>query len=307
MPFSGNFTVIINPCAGAGRGREYLEAIRSLTEQYGGRLQVSKSPGHAVYLARKCAEKHTPLVFAAGGDDTVREVLLGLPRNNAQRLGIIPVGTFNNFATSLGIPEDPISALQETLLGRSCMIDLGKVENGPYFIESVGIGLDSDAWSRAPKQEPIGMARWFTGIRVGFCALSAYLPKHLSITIDGKALDIHDVMQVIIANSRCFGARWQIAPRASLDDGLLDVCIVPLMSKAKFLSALPLFFYGKQLDYLPSLRYYQCRKITVRSKKPAQARVDGLLANTLPITIRAIAQALPMRLPASCFSGNALR
>ena len=301
VQFNGSFAVILNPQAGAGQGREHLENLRSLTLQNGGSFFLSRSPGHAIHLAHQASVRRVSLIFAAGGDDTVREVLRGLPRSSPPRLGIIPVGTFNNFATSLHLPEEPSEALLQTLRGRDACLDLGKVENGPFFIESVGIGLDSEAWSQAPQEEPIGMARWFTGIRVGFNALTEYVPKRLRIAVDGRVLDIREVMQVIVANSRCFGARLQIAPRARLDDGLLDVCIVPPMSKAKLLTALPLFFYGKQLEYLPALRYYQCRKISISAKKETPARVDGLLEGSLPITIRSLPQSLPVRLPAACF------
>ncbi|MDO5295622.1 MAG: diacylglycerol kinase family lipid kinase [bacterium] len=302
MQFNGSFAVILNPQAGAGRGCKHLEELRSFAVQRGGQLVLSSAPGQSIQLARHLSAQQIPLIFAAGGDDTIREVLRGLPRSHPPRLGIIPVGTFNNFATSLHLPEEPLDALAQTLLGKDTSLDLGKVENGPFFIESVGVGLDSEAWSQAPQEEPIGMARWFTGIRVGFSALTEYVPKHLRIAIDGHFLNIRSVMQVIVANSRCFGARLQIAPKARLDDGLLDVCIIPPMSRAKLLTALPLFFYGKQLDYLPSLRYYQCHKITISARKKWPARVDGLLAEDLPITIRALPKSLPVRLPAACFN-----
>ncbi len=295
------FTIILNPCAGAGRGREYQEAIASLTYKYGGELLVSRSPGHTIQLANMAStKKRSKLIFAAGGDDTVREVLMGIAGKPMVRLGVVPVGTFNNFATSLNLPEDPMQALEEAILGVDHRIDLGKIENGHYFIESVGIGLDSEAWSRAPKEEPIGVSRWFTGLKVGFLALAAYLPKKLNITIDNTCLGTQNVMQVIIANSRCFGSRIQIAPKASLDDGLLDVCLIPPMSKARFLALVPFFFYGNQLEYIPSLRYYQCKKITISAKRGLEARVDGMLAGKLPITVRSLGRALPIRLPASC-------
>lgn len=307
MTWFGAFSVIFNPQARAGHASAYIEPLRKLTEERGGRLLLTQWAGHATELATQATRSQRALVFAAGGDDTVREVLNGINRSPETRIGFIPVGTFNNFATSLHLPDDPVQALREALDGRDYYLDLGKVENGPFFLESVGLGLDSEAWSQAPKQEPIGLDRWFTGMRVGFNALAKFLPRQLHITIDGKGLGWRDYMQVFIANSRCFGARLQVAPHACLDDGLLDVCLIPPLSRAKLLTALPLFFYGKQTEYLPIIRFVRCKKITIRAKKPLEARVDGLLASQLPMTVRAIHRALAVRLPASCFQEGRLR
>ena len=300
MTYPGAFTVILNPQAGAGYASAFVEPLRQLAEKRGGRLLLTQWAGQATELAAQVSRSQHTLVFAAGGDDTVREVLNGISRNLETRIGIIPLGTFNNFATSLSLPTDPLQALSEALEGRDYLLDLGKVENGPFFLESVGLGLDSAAWSQAPKQEPIGLDRWFTGMRVGFSALAKFLPRQLHISVDGKSLGWHDYMQVFIANARCFGARLQVAPQAHLDDGLLDVC------RAKLLTALPLFFYGKQADFLPTIRFIRCKKIAIQSRKSLEVRVDGLLAGNLPLNVRAIPRALAVRLPARCFQDGRL-
>ncbi len=164
------FYIIINPSAGAGRGLRNLQAIDSFAKEHNGTVLISRYPGHTTKLAKSVAAKGR-LVFAAGGDDTIREVLQGTYASKCI-VGIIPLGTFNNLATSLYLPPHPLECLKLSLEGVNCLVDVGKIEQGKLFTESIGIGLDSYAWSKAPSQEPQGLWRWLSGIKVGRLSFS---------------------------------------------------------------------------------------------------------------------------------------
>lgn len=239
------------------------------------------------------------MIFAGGGDDTVREVLQGASSRDFS-LGIIPLGTFNNIAGSIGLPTNPVEAFELALNGTDHYIDLGKIENGPYFIESVGVGIDADTWQMGPKvEEKTSLKRWIAGLKVGMFSLVHFKPKRLSISIDNK-LSVNRVMQVTIANSGSFASGIHIAPMARLDDGLLDVCIIGIMSKAKFLSSTPLIFFGRHLTNMEDIRYVQCQKILITSTQDSPVRVDGLVAANLPLRVHVLPRALRIRVPLCC-------
>ncbi len=259
------FSVILNPTSGARRGERFLEEVRALVQSRGGVLRVTERAGQATDLARKDQQAGITLVFAGGGDDTVREVIHGIFGSDC-RLGILPLGTFNNLASSLLLPHHPLEALLGALDGQDDHIDLGQVDGGPIFTESVGVGIDSEAWSLAPEQEPVGIWRWLTGIRLGLTTLSTFNPQHLRITV-------------------------------RLQDGLLDVCLIPLMNKLQLLASLPLFFSGRHLDRIPDVIYHQGREIEISARRDTPVRVDGVIGGRLPIRIRVLPRALGIRLP----------
>lgn len=290
-----SFLVILNPASGARRGQRFLPEIQAVAAQRGGEVAVTERAGHATDLAREAAAAGVPLVFAAGGDDTFREVLSGV-FGTSSVMGIIPLGTFNNLASSLLLPHHPVDALTAALEGEERTIDLGQVEGGPLFTESVGVGIDAEAWSLAPEQEPVGLGRWLTGIRLGLTSLSTFSPKRIRIEIDGDYTE-SEVMQVTIANSKFFGAGIQMAPHARMDDGLLDVCVIPLMGKLQFLAAVPHFYSGRHLEMIPDVRYRTGHEVLVTARRALPVRVDGVIAARLPIRVRALPNALRLRVP----------
>ncbi|MGM9991264.1 MAG: diacylglycerol/lipid kinase family protein [Candidatus Bruticola sp.] len=300
------FYVIINPASGAGRGGRNLRAIAEFTRTRGGSLLISKYPGHATVLSKSVTAKGK-LIFAAGGDDTVREVLQG-SYNSKCIIGIIPLGTFNNLATSLYLPPHPIECLRLSLEGVNCQVDVGKIEKGKLFTESIGIGLDAHAWSKAPTQEPKGIQRWLSGFKIGLSSLLDFTPQNYKLEIDGHSLKMNDVMQITIANSRCYCSGIQIAPNAKMNDGKLDICIVSRISKLKFLAMAPIFYFGRHINSSTSVHYTQAHKITVSGASHIPVRIDGIISSmTLPLKASVISNSLTLRIPVQCRYTNSLQ
>ncbi|MGM9998369.1 MAG: diacylglycerol/lipid kinase family protein [Candidatus Bruticola sp.] len=293
------FYVIINPASGAGRGGRNLRSVAEFTRTRGGSVLISKYPGHATALAKSVAAKGK-LIFAAGGDDTIREVLQG-SYNSKCIIGIIPLGTFNNLATSLYLPPHPIECLRLSLEGVNCPVDVGKIEKGKLFTESIGIGLDAHAWSKAPLQEPKGLQRWISGLKVGLSSLLDFTPQNYQFDVDGNCLKINDVLQITIANARCYCSGIQIAPNAQMNDGKLDICIVSRMSKLKFLAMAPIFYFGRHINSSTSVHYTQAHKITISGASRVPIRIDGMLSSsTLPLKATVISNSLTLRIPSKC-------
>ena len=295
--------VLLNPASGASRGPNDPAALGALAAEFGCRLRPSLKAGDLTDLARAEAEAGCQLIIAAGGDDSVREVLDGmdqagifdLPPEQRPLFGIIPLGTFNNFARYLGLPLDPKEAMKCALEGVIHRVDLGRA-GGKLFTESVGVGVDVAAWKVFPPESPSLLRRLWDGAIAVAKAVTVFRPRRYFLEVDGL-LQSCRAYHITVANSSHFSAGFAIAPHAVIDDGNLDLCIIPSLSKLGFLMAIPIIFLGKHTAYLRGVRYLQVKHVKIWTIHKGQARIDGKLGPRLPLEIQVLAEALPIRLP----------
>lgn len=297
--------VLLNPASGYSRGVNDPEKLSQAAADCGSRLRVSAYAGQLVELARQEALDGAPLIVAGGGDDTVREVLLGMdqagvfnrPVEQRPHFGIVPLGTFNNFARYLGLPLDPVTSIKNAHSGTTRLVDLGRA-GGQLFTESVGVGIDVAAWQAFPSESPSVFRRLWDGARAVLKAMVKFRPRRYFLEVDGQLYSLK-AYSITVANCSYFSASFVIAPHAVADDGLLDLCVIPALSKLAFLGAIPLIFMGKHTAHLKGVRYQQARRVSIWSERPSEVRVDGGVSGRLPIQIEVLGKALPMRLPSS--------
>jgi diacylglycerol kinase (ATP) len=185
-------------------------------------LVCTEGPGHATEIARDAVAAGCLRMVAIGGDGTVNEVAQALIHTPAA-MGLVPCGSGNGLALHLGLPKSPSDALELAAgtAGRVAEIDTGTA-NGLPFVNAMGLGLDAD------------VARRFNGlVRRGLpaytrTALSAFFSRstercHVSV---GHQRETIDMMLIAVANSDQYGNNARIAPRARVDDGLLDLVAV---------------------------------------------------------------------------------
>lgn len=275
----------------------------ALGEQYGQRVVFSESPGQAEALALQAAREGDPLIVAAGGDETVREVLRGMfaPESPLKFgsppgsfFGVLPLGTFNNFANYLGVPADLQQALHAFHHGRESWVDLGRV-NGKVFTESIGVGIDVAAWKAFPPEPPTLAERLMSGSVAVIQALARYKPHRFILRADGHERRLR-AYSVTVANTQQFSSAWTVAPHAVRDDGKLDLVVIPAISRARFIAALPLIFWGKHTSFLREVQYHHVKEVTITAHKPYPVRVDGALSLRLPVNVQVIPKAVPVRL-----------
>ncbi len=284
--------IIVNPAAGSTRPS--LEAtLRAEFEE--SQVYFTTAAGDATERARQAARDGVPLVVSVGGDDTVREIIRGI-LGTTTTLGILPGGTFNDLSASLGIPDDLDAAIQAIKQGEIRRMDLGQLDDGTIFCESLGIGFDTMAWQAMPRPERHGLMRYVAGALAGIQTLRQYSPRALSLGIDGMPRVLR-AMEVIIANTPFTGARMRVAPQASLFDGALDVCIVPAISKLRWCLCIPFMFSGTYIDHFPQVEYLQGREIRISARRRLPLRVDNAVTHRLPVTVRVLPGALPVVVP----------
>lgn len=297
--------IIMNPASGASRGANDVELFRKLADEYGDELYLTRDDQDAYDTAARAATEGRRSIVAVGGDDTVRQVLHGMmspgsPFAADKKLppdftfGIVPAGTFNNFASFLKIPLDHEKALRLAHEGTVHHVDLGWV-NDRLFTESVGLGIDVEAWKQFT-EAPTLWRRVFDGIVAVARALWNYRARRLRLTIDGEPMKVA-IFSITVAVCDRFSANVSVTPHAVIDDGLLDICIVPMRSKLSFLAAVPLIFMGKHTRLLSDVVYKQAKEIVITSRvRNYTMRVDSDVHMRLPARIRVLPKVLPIRL-----------
>jgi YegS/Rv2252/BmrU family lipid kinase len=230
-----------------------------------------KTSGHAArQLARKAARDGEPLVIVAAGDGTIAEVAAQLV-GSATTLGVVPIGTMNNIARSLGIPLGIDDACALLGMGTARHVDVGRVytkdnPRGEYFIESTGIGLSAIGVFAG---QAIEKRQW----RLVPQALRKYFDSKLGkilVEMDDKVLEATTRM-VTVSNSPLVGSNLLAAPSAKMDDGLLDVYVYDGMGDAALVDHFAAASSGKA----GHLQGYQTRRVRITVREDAPAEPDG--------------------------------
>jgi diacylglycerol kinase (ATP) len=231
------------------------------------------------------------IVYAVGGDGTVHETAKRLI-GRKPALGVLPTGSGNGFARHIGLPMEPRASLRSCSARRIVTIDTATV-NGIPFLGVMGVGFDAFIADRFANAGTRGMA---TYVKVGLRGFFSYRPETYEIEIDGRLIR-EKALVVAIANSAHYGNNARIAPRASMQDGLLDIVIVPPQSLVGSIGLMWRLFRGT-IDQARGITSLQGETIRIRREASGPAHLDGepvLLPAELDI--RVVPQSLRILLP----------
>ncbi|HEY7144332.1 MAG TPA: diacylglycerol kinase family protein [Streptosporangiaceae bacterium] len=283
----GPFCIVVNPAAGRGRSLRALPAVTAALDAADATYHVSQSASmdEARQLAGRAAQLGH-VVVAVGGDGTAG-VLAGVVASTAGRYAIIPAGRGNDLARVLGIPADPAAAAAVLLHGQLRKIDLIGV-TAPGYPEimvagSVYAGVPSVAGQLA------NQARWLPGPLLypvaALRALARWAPATFLTEITGPeggppggARRQVRGYAIVVANAAYFGAGMQVAPGASIDDGMLDIVIMRDGPKLAFVRALARIRGGGHLA-LPQVSLEHGTEVMLSVDRDLPAAADG---DTLP-------------------------
>lgn len=290
-----SFRIIINPVAGRGRAPAHALPVSKLLRQDGYRVEIvyTTTPGDAATETERAAAAGA-IAVAAGGDGMVALVAGAAARCDAT-LGIVPAGRGNDFARQLGIgPGCGPEQLARILAGAEPRaIDM--LDAGPRLVAgSVYVGIDSRAseildrtrWVPGPLQYPYAAVR----------AIASYRPRDYTITVDGVRGE-HHAATVVVANSGFYGSGMQIAPQASVEDGLLDVVVIGAASRLDLIRSLPKVYDGRHAE-LDAVTMLRGSEVTVAAAQPIEAYADGDHLTPLPVTVRVLPGTLRVLAPA---------
>ncbi|MES2464302.1 MAG: diacylglycerol kinase family protein [Armatimonadota bacterium] len=271
--------VIFNPTAGRGRGG-LLRAQAQEMLGPGFEWQPTLRAGHAKELAKAAAEKHS-IVVACGGDGTVGDVARGLYGTDAT-LGVIPVGTGNDFARNLGLKLDLQEATATILGGVVRRIDVGMI-NGVPFVNNAGTGFDSSVM--ATMNSSIRFASGQPAFMLAILkTLGTFKPLTLTYQADDEEPVTVKAMMLSLLNGRMYGAGIIAAPQAEMDDGQIDVLIILAMPKPQLVALIPKVRQGQHENH-PAVRMFKARKLTVNTIPPQPLNIDGDVSGLTPMNV----------------------
>jgi diacylglycerol kinase (ATP) len=273
--------LIYNPTSGREEMRKRLPEVLAKLERGG--LETSThatiGEGDATLAAAEAIERGFDLIIAAGGDGTLYEVINGMAeKSHRPPLGILPVGTTNDFARALAIPRNLEAACDLIVKQFTRDIDVGKVNNR-YFINIAGGGSMTELTYEVPSKlkTMLGQLAYYMK---GLEKLPRLRPIELLLKSD--EMELHEeVMMFLITNSNSVGGFEKLAPDASLNDGLFDVLVLKKTNLAEFIRLTTLALRGEHL-YDPNVIYFQTRHLEVSSPDYVQLNLDGEFGGTLP-------------------------
>jgi diacylglycerol kinase (ATP) len=290
--------LVANPTAGGGRGRRLIPraeaALRALSFKH--RTVITDDGAHPLRAATAAAAEGASAVIALGGDGLVGSCAEGLVGTDTP-LVVIPAGNGNDFAESLGLHRKrPFESLALFREGRLRQIDAVRTE-GPgwerHYVCVAGAGFDSEVNAYANTLARLrGTPRYVVAV---FRTLVRFRPAEMTIRVDGEEWRL-DAMMVAVANAPQYGGGMKVCPDASMDDGMLDVCIVRAMPRRTFVALFPKVFTGRHVT-LSLVTMLRGQKVEVESGRAFDVYGDGERFGPLPATFTVVSGALKVAAP----------
>ena len=287
-------TVIVNPRGGLRRGGEVLNQIRPILTAADIDLNVivTTHAGHAFQIAQEMDLRTCDGICIVGGDGTLHEVADGLlQRHEPIRvpLGIIPAGTGNTVAQHLSC-EAPLDAAQRIAQGQVLPLDVIQVQLKDrlvHCIDMVGWGAVSDINLNAERWRILGRQRYAVA---ALWQIVRARRRRATLILDGIAY-LDDFLFIIACNPKYTGAGMQLAPRAEINDGLMDVVVVRNASRWHMLNLFSKVFDGSHV-HLEYVEYHQVKSFEIRTDKEDLMNLDGEMKGLSPIAAEVLPSAL---------------
>jgi diacylglycerol kinase (ATP) len=283
--------LLLNPHSRQGQNNRY-PSIRYL-QSLGLTIieEEVENPQHLSQVIRQYRDR-VDLAIVGGGDGTLNAAIEGLL--DAQLpLGILPLGTANDLARTLGIPTTLAGACQAIAAGQIRWIDLGWV-NGQYFFNVASLGLSvqiAHQLSKEAKRRWGVLAYALTALRVMWQSR----PFRARISCNGETIKVH-TSQIAIGNGRYFGGGMTIVQDATIDDRRLDLCSLEVRHWWQILAIFPSLWRGGKLN--PQwLRRIEGEEIDVYTRKPHAINTDGEITTYTPAKFKVIPRALAVFVP----------
>ncbi|MEP6603932.1 MAG: diacylglycerol kinase family protein [Spartobacteria bacterium] len=283
--------IIVNPKAGSVKDLDgLLEKFRRLDPAA---IHITAECGQAETHAREAAENGFDEIIIAGGDGTLNEIVNGVaPRLAEIRVGLIPLGTGNDFGRCLNLPEAVDDNIDIILAGLTSAVDVVRADSDhPRYFVNVSAGGFSGLVDE--KLTPEMKKTWgpLAYLRSAAAALPELRSYRTTVELDaGENVDV-DLYNVVIANGRFVAGGLPIAPEADPRDGLLDVVLVASRPAAEMAVLAAQIYVGKHLDS-DAITFRRSKRVSVRSRPGMWFNVDGELVGNEPIVFEVMPKAL---------------
>jgi len=284
--------VIVNPQAGS------VDDVAALQESLGRldsfELKETRGPKDGTRLAKRAIEEGITHLAAAGGDGTLNEVLNGaVGCLDSVTIAVLPLGTGNDFARSVGMPADHNEAIEILAAGQTRHVDVLRLRNrdlSRLFLNTSAGGFITKAGQKLTTE----LKDWLGSVAF-FVAAAQSLPEmeeyQLRVKFDQDEFQEFGAYNLVVANGRTMGGGIPIAPAAKLDDGLMDIVIVPAIPRPKFSVVIPQILVGRHPGG-GDVIMRQARRMVVTSQPNFHLNVDGEVIGEAPALFDVMEKAL---------------
>lgn len=289
--------VLVNPIAGRGRAVRAADIAVARFRDAGADVAVrtGASIDEMRILATQAVATRPDAVVVVGGDGTLAAILDEVLDARIP-VGLIPAGTGNDLARTLGVPRDPVRAAEIVLRGSPRVIDVGEAESGgrvARFLTVAALGFDASVAARTNRMRyPRGSLRYVLAIAIEFVHLRTF---DFTIAIDGRPAEHLPGLLIAIANTGSYGGGIRIAPEADHADGRFDIVRAGPIRRGRLLRLLPKLLRGRHLG-LPDVAFVRAERLEV-SGEGIIAIADGEVVGSGRIAFRVMRERLSVLAP----------
>ncbi len=302
-----NWFVIVNPSAGNGMVRRKWPKIQNLFKQYGMQYEVAQTAyhKHGLVLAVDAIKNGFRHLIIVGGDGTIHNVINGIMQQqvvakSSVSIGIIPVGTGNDWVKTFGMPKQIDSAVRSLLNPKTVLHDVGVIRSvnncftETYFNNLTGIGFDGYVVNKVKSYKKFGVLAYLFGALSGI-----FKAKNFSCTIttENQSSSLN-VLMVLIGIGKYSGGGMQLTRYSNFDNGLFDISMAKSFSPMDIIRNLPNLFNGKISNHKKvSIDQSSFIKIALTDNEQPYIQSDGELLGTGGFEIRIIPRAIRVIVP----------
>lgn len=276
MPDRKKNLIIINPNAGKGLGYRMASQVESSFNQRGWNFDTRFTFGvkHATQIAKEAVEQGYTTIVAVGGDGTINETANGIIGAKNVKLGIVSIGTGNDYIKAVGIPQNMEEAVDVIIKGKTRLVDVGKVEDR-YFVNGLGCGFDAQVSEDLYKIKRLkGFAAYFYVVCKNLFFFNNPL---IELTFNKKTIK-RKCMMVSVMIGKYLGGGFYLTPSSEVDDGFFDVLSIGHFRLLKRFLHLPKVIKGTHLK-VEGVEIYRTSEITMMTDAAVKVHVDGEMTN----------------------------
>lgn len=290
----GRIRLIFNPMSDRGRSGQKASDLRAIVEEHGGADWVgTEYPTHATDLAAQAGLEGYDTVAALGGDGTVHEVVNGLMRvapDHRPKLGVVPIGSGNDFAFGAGAPLDPIEAMKRVFSGTPRPVDVGSIRdnNGrlEYWNNTVGTGFDAKVNIMSRKMTNMHGFMLYLVATLRTIAQDYESAQETLIFDDGPKME-RRVLMLTLGNGRREGGGFLTTPPSKVDDGVFEYVMIGHVGRPTMLQLLPMVMRGAHIKS-KHVTLGTFRRLHLEADRAIPIHTDGELWSPYEVNTRAI-------------------
>lgn len=291
------YHIIANSGNNDPKKTKQIEAVKSVFEKAGKEviIHLTDHPHHATEIARQLTNSGEYAdIIAMGGDGTLHEVFNGIQNVENCSLGLIPLGTGNDFADANKIPKKPIAAAEMIIGNAAKPIDYIELSSGLRSINSVGTGIDVDVLKYAYASKNKKRNKYLSAL---LKALRYFKCTNFKVSWDGGEEKAYNGMIACLGNGTTFGGGIKMFPTAKIDDGFMDLAVVSYISKLRMVIAFIKLMLGKT-HKIKEATYVKCKSVKfIPENELPTIQAEGELYDNVPLEAHIVEGKLKFYLP----------